>query len=88
MNWKASMNGHAQRTLARAHGVSRRWTTTSSASADQRQQHRQHPGGDQLRLEAGLDGVEDRLAQPADADEGRDVARLIDRHRRDPDARR
>src|SRR2546423_14366955 len=35
---------------------------------DDREQDREHPGADELGLEAGLDRVEDRLPQPACAD--------------------
>src|SRR5215211_6768241 len=36
---------------------------------DQREQYREQAGGDELGLESALDRVEDRLSEPADADE-------------------
>src|SRR5919109_3055289 len=52
---------------------------------NQRQRHGQQAGGDELGLETALDRVEDRLAEPADADEGGDGRQADRRHRGDPD---
>src|SRR4051794_16986859 len=51
----------------------------------QRQRDREEAGGDELSLEAALDRVEDRLAEPAHADERRDGGEADRHHRRDPD---
>src|SRR5215211_4366557 len=52
----------------------------------QRQQHRQQSCGHELRLEPALDRVEDRLPQPADADEGGDRGEADRRHGGDADS--
>src|SRR5215216_7373682 len=53
----------------------------------QREGDGQKAGGDELRLEAALDRVEDRLPESADADEGGDGREADRRDRRNPDPR-
>src|SRR5947209_4900707 len=52
---------------------------------DDREQHGQRASGDELGLEAGLDGVEDRRAETAGADICRDGGQRDRRHGGDPD---
>src|SRR3954469_19013669 len=52
----------------------------------QGERHGQQAGGDELRFEATLDRVEDRLAEAPHADEGRHRGEADRRHGRDPDS--